>query len=49
MDAGAAGVSMGRSVFQHDDPKAMTKAVSKIVHDDATVQEAMDLAELSNL
>jgi len=44
MDAGAAGVSMGRSVFQHDDPGAMTAAVSAVVHDNATVEEA--LAEL---
>jgi len=41
MDAGAAGVSMGRSVFQHDDPGAMTAAVSAVVHDDATVEEAL--------
>jgi len=44
IDAGAAGVSMGRSVFQHDTPGAMTAAVSAIVHDDATVERA--LAEL---
>jgi len=49
MDAGAAGVSMGRSVFQHDDPEAMTQGVSTIVHDDATVEEAMDLAGLAEL
>jgi fructose-bisphosphate aldolase/2-amino-3,7-dideoxy-D-threo-hept-6-ulosonate synthase len=49
MDAGAAGVSMGRSVFQHDDPGAMTQGVSTIVHDDATVEEAMDLAGLAEL
>lgn len=47
IDAGAAGVSMGRSVFQHDDPEAMTKAVSSIVHDDESVQTAMDVAGIS--
>ncbi|WP_049910595.1 2-amino-3,7-dideoxy-D-threo-hept-6-ulosonate synthase [Natrinema gari] len=47
MDAGAAGVSMGRSVFQHDDPEAMARGVSTIVHDDTTVPNAMDLAGLS--
>ena len=44
MDAGAAGVSMGRSVFQHRRPGAMTAAVSAVVHRDAPVEEA--LAEL---
>lgn len=42
MDAGAAGVSMGRSIFQHDDPEAITRAVSAIIHDDATVEAAVD-------
>ncbi|MCD2205260.1 2-amino-3,7-dideoxy-D-threo-hept-6-ulosonate synthase [Halobacterium sp. KA-6] len=47
IDAGAAGVSMGRSVFQHDDPEAMTEAVSSIVHNGDGVQAAMDVAGLS--
>lgn len=47
MDAGAAGVSMGRSVFQHEDPEAMTRSVSSIVHDDASVPAALDEAGLS--
>lgn len=46
MDAGAAGVSMGRTVFQHDDPEAMTRAVSGVVHDDLEVAQALDRAEL---
>ncbi|MFB6233466.1 MAG: 2-amino-3,7-dideoxy-D-threo-hept-6-ulosonate synthase [Haloarculaceae archaeon] len=41
IDAGAAGVSMGRSVFQHDTPGAMTAAVSAIVHDDASTDRAL--------
>jgi fructose-bisphosphate aldolase/2-amino-3,7-dideoxy-D-threo-hept-6-ulosonate synthase len=47
MDAGAAGVSMGRSIFQHDDPEAITRAVSAIIHDDAAAGEALDVAGLS--
>jgi fructose-bisphosphate aldolase/2-amino-3,7-dideoxy-D-threo-hept-6-ulosonate synthase len=47
MDAGAAGVSMGRSIFQHDDPEAITRAVSAIIHDDASAAEALDVAGLS--
>ncbi|MFC4406967.1 2-amino-3,7-dideoxy-D-threo-hept-6-ulosonate synthase [Haloarchaeobius iranensis] len=42
MDGGAAGVSMGRSIFQHDDPAAITAAVSAVVHDDASVDEALE-------
>ncbi|AUX08140.1 fructose-bisphosphate aldolase/2-amino-3,7-dideoxy-D-threo-hept-6-ulosonate synthase [Halalkaliarchaeum desulfuricum] len=41
MDGGAAGVSMGRSIFQHDDPGAIARAVSAVVHDDAGVEEAL--------
>jgi len=41
MDGGAAGVSMGRSIFQHDDPGAITRAISAIIHKDASVDEAL--------
>ncbi|MFB6119829.1 MAG: 2-amino-3,7-dideoxy-D-threo-hept-6-ulosonate synthase [Halobacteriaceae archaeon] len=47
MDAGAGGVSMGRSIFQHDDPEAITRAVSAVLHDDAGVDEALRQAGLS--
>ena len=47
MDAGAAGVSMGRSIFQHDDPEAITRAVSAVIHDDAAADEALGVAGLS--
>jgi len=47
MDAGGHGVSMGRSIFQHDDPETMAAAVSAIVHDDATVDEALERAGLA--
>ena len=40
MDAGGAGVSIGRNVFQHKDPTRMVAAVSMIVHENATVEEA---------
>ena len=46
MDAGAAGVSMGRSIFQHDDPEAITRAVSGIIHDDAATDDAIEAAGL---
>jgi fructose-bisphosphate aldolase/2-amino-3,7-dideoxy-D-threo-hept-6-ulosonate synthase len=40
MDAGARGVAMGRNVFQQEDVEAMTRAVSRVVHDGASVEEA---------
>jgi putative autoinducer-2 (AI-2) aldolase len=33
VDQGAAGVDMGRNIFQSDDPIAMIKAVSRVVHE----------------
>lgn len=47
MDAGAAGVSMGRTVFQHDDPEAITRAVSGVVHDDFSAGDALDQSGLA--
>lgn len=47
MDAGAAGVSMGRTVFQHDDPYAMTSAIAAIVHENADVDTALEEYGLS--
>ncbi|WP_255150627.1 2-amino-3,7-dideoxy-D-threo-hept-6-ulosonate synthase [Halorarius halobius] len=47
MDGGAAGVSMGRSIFQHDDPEAITRAVAAVVHDDATAEAALERAGLT--
>ena len=41
IDAGGAGVSIGRNVFQHKDPKAMTQAICAIVHDGASIKTAM--------
>ena len=41
--AGAAGVSIGRNAFQHDKPDKMIKALSKMVHKKATVQEAVEI------
>ena len=41
MDAGASGVSMGRSIFQHDEPEKITRAVANVVHDDAAAEDAL--------
>ena len=49
MQAGAAGVDMGRNIFQSEDPVAMMQAVGSIVHKGATVDEAYELfLELKN-
>ena len=46
---GAAGVDMGRNVFQSDAPIAMLQALRAIVHDDETPEKAFDLyTELKN-
>jgi len=41
MDCGARGVSVGRNVWAFRDPVALTRAICRIVHDDASVEEAM--------
>jgi fructose-bisphosphate aldolase/2-amino-3,7-dideoxy-D-threo-hept-6-ulosonate synthase len=41
MEAGAAGVSIGRSIFQHDDPEAITAAVSAVVHEGRDPEHAL--------
>lgn len=43
IDAGGVGTCMGRNVFQHKDPKAVTMAICKIVHENASVDEAYKL------
>jgi fructose-bisphosphate aldolase/2-amino-3,7-dideoxy-D-threo-hept-6-ulosonate synthase len=41
--AGCAGVSIGRNVFQHENPAAVTQALAGIVHKGLNVEEAMAL------
>ena len=41
--AGGAGVSIGRNVFQHRDPTRMVGAISSIVHDGSSVEDALSL------
>jgi fructose-bisphosphate aldolase/2-amino-3,7-dideoxy-D-threo-hept-6-ulosonate synthase len=43
VEAGCAGVSIGRNVFQHKDPTAMTKAIVSIVHKGASPGEALEI------
>jgi len=49
IDAGAAGVDMGRNIFQSDAPVAMIKAVRKVVHENMSAEHAYQLfQELAN-
>ncbi len=40
---GAAGVDMGRNIFQSDAPEAMIRAVTAVVHEALSPAEAYDL------
>jgi 3-hydroxy-5-phosphonooxypentane-2,4-dione thiolase len=40
---GASGVDMGRNIFQSERPEGMMHAVSAIVHEGASVEEAFEI------
>jgi len=40
---GAAGVDMGRNIFQSDNPVGMMRAVSAVVHDGKSPEEALEI------
>lgn len=46
MDAGAAGVALGRNAFQHKEPKKIIQAVSLIINKGYSVNDAIIKAEL---
>lgn len=41
--AGSVGLSIGRNVFQHENPTLMVKALSAIVHDGVSVERALKI------
>ncbi|HZX36142.1 MAG TPA: 3-hydroxy-5-phosphonooxypentane-2,4-dione thiolase, partial [Thermodesulfobacteriota bacterium] len=43
VQSGAVGVDMGRNIFQAENPVAMIQAVREVVHNKATVKQALDL------
>ncbi len=45
VDQGAAGVDMGRNIFQADAPAAMIQAVGRVVHEGMKPREALDFYE----
>ena len=42
---GAAGVDMGRNIFQSESPAAMIQAVGKVVHEDMKPEDAFEVYE----
>jgi len=42
IDQGAAGIVYGRNIIQHENPKAITKALMGIVHDGLSVEQALE-------
>lgn len=43
IEAGGSGVSIGRNVFQHRDPRRMVQAISSIVHDGGSVEDGLKI------
>jgi len=43
VEKGAAGVDMGRNIFQAEAPEAMIQAVRQVVHENATPEQAFDV------
>jgi len=44
LEVGASGLVFGRTIWQYPEPMAMIRALSAMVHNDATVEEAVELA-----
>jgi len=45
LKAGSAGVSIGRNAFQHKTPDKMVATLSKMVHEGASVAEAVKILQ----
>jgi putative autoinducer-2 (AI-2) aldolase len=45
MQRGAVGINLGRNVWQSEHPVPMAKALRAIIHDDADVEEAVEIFE----
>ncbi len=45
IEAGGAGVSIGRNVFQYKDPKVMVRAISCIVNEGGSVEDGLKILE----
>jgi predicted phospho-2-dehydro-3-deoxyheptonate aldolase len=45
LEAGAAGVSIGRNAFQHESPRDIVRAIGMMVHDHRSVEESLAFLE----
>jgi predicted phospho-2-dehydro-3-deoxyheptonate aldolase len=43
IEAGSAGLSIGRNIFQYENPTLMAKALTSIVHEDASVEAGLKI------
>jgi fructose-bisphosphate aldolase/2-amino-3,7-dideoxy-D-threo-hept-6-ulosonate synthase len=43
MEGGAAGISIGRNAFQHQNPAAFVRACAKIVHEGMSAREVHEM------
>ena len=43
--AGAIGCSVGRNIFMHDDPEAITRALSRVIRERWTAEKALAALE----
>ena len=43
MQAGAAGVAIGRNVWQHPNPAGIAKAMEAVIHQEASIDDALEL------
>lgn len=48
LDAGAAGLSVGRNIFQHPDPTMLCRTLSGLVHHNWTLEQALEELKQSN-
>jgi predicted phospho-2-dehydro-3-deoxyheptonate aldolase len=45
LEAGGAGASIGRNAFQHSDPEGMIRAISMMIHEEASVADSLKFLE----
>ncbi|MFW5905928.1 MAG: aldolase, partial [Halodesulfurarchaeum sp.] len=45
LDAGGAGLAVGRNVWQRENPNEMLDALEALIHEDATVDAALEFVQ----
>jgi len=43
LDVGASGVAVGRNIYQYSEPQRITAAIAAVIHEDASVEQAVGL------